>query len=154
MDLRLSNHSVYRVSYHVVFCTKYRRRILNSGLTKYIEKTLPKIIRQMPGVEVVTLGFDDSKRDHVHMEIIIPPKYAVSDVVAQIKSRTSSALRKKFDWLSEAYWKENIVWSHGYFVSTIGVNERIIRNYIKWQGNRDSGQMQLNFFDSNPSANL
>ena len=64
-------------------------------------------------------GFD---QDHLHMVMVIPPKYAISDVVGQLKSQSSSSLREKFQWLNKVYWKENIVWSPGYFVSSIGVD--------------------------------
>jgi len=65
--------------------------------------------------------------------MIIPPKYAVSDVVGRMKELTSSRLRKKFYWQEKVYWKENIVWSPGYFVSTAGVDEEKIMKYIRWQ---------------------
>ena len=78
--------------------------------------------------------------------MIIPPKYAVSDVVGRIKGITSSHLRKKFSWLKKVYWKENIVWSPGYFVSTVGVDEEKIIKYIRWQEIQDSGQAKLEFF--------
>ena len=58
--------------------------------------------------------------------MVIPPKYAVSAVVGRIKGRSASMLRKKFAWLGKVYWKENIVWSPGFFVSTIGLNEQQI----------------------------
>jgi putative transposase len=65
--------------------------------------------------------------------MIIPPKYKVSGVISRMKAQTASGLRKKFFWLSQVYWKENIVWSPGYFVSTIGLDEKTILEYIKWQ---------------------
>jgi len=73
------------------------------------------------------------------MVIIIPPRYAVSEVIGQLKGQTASRLRKKFDWLKKVYWKENIVWSPGYFVSTIGVDEEKILKYVEWQDHQDSG---------------
>ena len=77
------------------------------------------------------------------MLVSIPPKYKVSDTVAQLKAKTSGLLRKKFDWLAKVYWAENIVWSPGYFVSTVGINEQQIIKYIKYQQKQDSGQAQL-----------
>ena len=91
----------------------------------------------------VTIEECNIQIDHIHMLLIIPPKYSVADVVAQLKARTSGLLRKKFDWLAKVYWKENIVWSPGYFVSTVGINEQQIRKYIKYQQSQDSGQAQL-----------
>ena len=77
------------------------------------------------------------------MLMIIPPKYAVSNVVGRIKGVTSSKLRKRFSWLRKVYWKENLVWSAGYFVSTVGIDEDKILRYVKWQGSQDSGQAKL-----------
>jgi len=73
--------------------------------------------------------------------MIIPPKYPVSRVVGRIKAQIASKLRKKFSWLSKVYWKENIVWSPGYFVSTIGLDEKAILEYVrktKYPGFRSS----------------
>lgn len=93
----------------------------------------------MPDVTLETIGFD---RDHVHMVLQIPPKYAIADVVAQLKSQSASIMRKKFDWLKKVYWKENIVWSPGYFASSVGVDEKTIKHYVAYQGRQDSGQQR------------
>src|SRR4030042_4551899 len=143
MQVRLSGHGVYKTEYHIVFCTKYRRRILNPGVEGYLRKLFPKVVKKMPGVLINTLGIDDKMRDHVHLEMVIPPKYAVSEVVGEIKGWTGSQLRKKFSWLENVYWKENLVWSEGYFVASVGVNEVMIKRYVEWQGKQDSGQAQL-----------
>ena len=74
-------------------------------------------MEQLPGCEIVKYNI---QADHIHMVMVIPPKYSVSTVVGKIKGMTSSELRKKFKWLKNRYWKENIVWSPGYFVSTVG----------------------------------
>ena len=93
----------------------------------------------MPGVTIETIGFDE---DHLHMVMVIPPKYAIESVMGRMKSQSASALRRRFDFLSKVYWKENIVWSPGYFVSSVGVDEHIIRRYVERQGRRDSGQFR------------
>jgi len=84
--------------------------------------------------------------DHIHTVMIIPPKYKVSEVISRIKAQTASKLRKKFSWLSKVYWKENIVWSPGYFVSTIGLDEKSILEYVRWQKTQDLGQAKLELF--------
>ncbi len=80
------------------------------------------------------------------MIMIIPPKYSVADVIGQIKSQSASRLRKKFSWLSKVYWKENIVWSPGYFVSTVGIDEKSIIKYVQFQESQDLGQAKLEGF--------
>ncbi len=93
----------------------------------------------MPGVTIEAIGFD---QDHLHMVMVIPPKYAISEVMGAMKSQSAGALREAFKFLDKVYWKENVVWSPGYFVSSVGVDENVIRRYVERQGHRDSGQFR------------
>ena len=86
------------------------------------------------------IGFD---MDHLHMIMVIPPKYSIANVMGTLKSKSSSLLRKKYSWLSKVYWKENILWSPGYFVSSVGVDEETIRRYVEHQGLQDSSQLKV-----------
>ena len=140
MDVRLSGHTAYWTEYHIVWIPKYRHRILNPGVKRYLVKFFPKVIEQLPGCEIIKYNIQP---DHIHMVMIIPPKYAVSVVIGKMKGKTSSELRKKFDWLKNKYWKENIVWLPGYFVSTVGIEEEKILKYVEYQGRQDSGQAKL-----------
>ena len=140
MEYIKTAHGVYYLQYHVAWVCKYRRRILNPGMCGYIRKLLPKLLRSMPGVEIETIGFD---KDHLHMMVSIPPKYSISSVMGKLKSQSASQLRKAFPWLNKVYWNENIVWSQGYFVSSVGVDEETIRRYVEYQGRQDSGQLHL-----------
>jgi len=70
----------------------------------------------------------------------IPPKYTVSKVVETIKKNTSRSLSSKFAFLKKVYWDRKGIWSKGYFVSTVGINEEIIRKYIKLQEEEETGQ--------------
>ena len=137
MQYKVTGHGVYHLKYHIVWVCKYRRRILKPDVTVYTDKLLRGLLRRMPGVELETIGFD---QDHLHMVLQIPPKYAIADVVAQLKSQSASRLRTKFPWLAKVYWKENLVWSPGYFVSSIGADEARIKHYIEYQGRQDAGQ--------------
>jgi len=94
----------------------------------------------MPGVEIVEQNI---LVDHIHTIMIIPPKYSVSEVIGRMKCKSAGLLRKKFIWLENEYWRENIVWSAGYFVSTVGLNEQSIIKYVRWQETQDSGQAKL-----------
>ena len=124
----------------MVWIPKYRRRILNPGVRGYLSKVFPRILKEMPGVEILEINMQP---DHINGVVIIPAKYAVSAVMGRIEGRSASMLRKKFAWLAKVYWKENVVWSPGYFVSTVGVNEQQIIRYVRWQGSQDSGQAKL-----------
>ena len=110
---------------------KYRRRILNLGVKGYISKLFPKVLRSMPGCEIIEQNI---QVDHIHLLMVIPPKYAVSEVIGQVKQYTASKLREKFAWLDKVYWKERVVWSPGYFVSTVGLDEKQITEYVDTHG--------------------
>lgn len=139
MEVIKTAHSMYCLQYHVVWVCKYRRKILKPGVCSYIRKTLPGLLRGMPGVTIGPIGFD---KDHLHMVMIIPPKYSISSVMGQLKSQLASRMRRFFPWLSKVYWNENIVWSPGYFVSSIGLDETTIKKYVEHQGHQDSGQLR------------
>ncbi|MDD5288475.1 MAG: IS200/IS605 family transposase [Dehalococcoidales bacterium] len=140
MEIRLSGHTAYQTEYHIVWIPKYRYHVLNPGVKAYLVKLFPKVMEELPGCEIVKYNI---QTDHIHMVIIIPPKYPVSTVVGKIKGMTSSALRKKFGWMKLRYSRENVVWSPGYFVSTIGVERERILKYVEYQQRQDSGQAKL-----------
>ena len=94
----------------------------------------------MPGVEIQELNI---QKEHVHMMMVIPPRYAVSGVVGRLKAKTSSIFRSKYRLFKNIYKEQEIMWSPGYFVSTVGIDEQIIRNYIKYQEALDTGQMKF-----------
>ena len=131
-----------RLPHRVSYCmgTEISPPYPESWREGYISKLFPKVLREMPGCEIVERSI---QVDHIHLIMVIPPKYAVSDVVGKIKQYTASRMREKFAWLEEAYWKERVVWSPGYFVSTVGLDEKQIIEYVKWQGGQDSGQAKL-----------
>ena len=94
----------------------------------------------MPGVEIKTIGMEV---DHIHLVMIIPPRLSVSSTIGYIKQQTAKKLRKKFPWLKKVFKEKDGVWSVGYFVSTVGIDEKEIKRYVEWQGKKDSGQLQL-----------
>lgn len=76
----------------------------------------------------------------MHFLIYIPPRFSVSRVINIIKSNTGRAVRERFPHLKDVYWGDSGIWSGGYFVSTVGLNEEQIRKYIEMQGAEDGGQ--------------
>ena len=140
MEVRKSNHSVYRVQYHVVWVTKYRLKLLNPGLRDHLKKLLYKATKSMPGVEIEEVNI---QREHIHLMMVIPPKYAVSEVVGRMKGGTSKIFRERYRLFKNVYGENEVMWSTGYFVSTVGIDEEIIRRYIKYQEALDTGQMKF-----------
>ena len=81
--------------------------------------------------------------DHVHMVVIIPPRLSVASVVQFIKSQSGIRLRKRFAYLNETMYGRGGIWSTGYCVSTVGINEKTILSYVEHQGQEDAGRLQL-----------
>ena len=142
MEYKKQSHAVYYTRYHVVISTKYRRKVLKSGVGDYLQKKVLQIGRFYPDLEIIEVKTD---LDHMHLLISIPPKYSVSKVVNIIKANTARSMRNKFPFLDKVYWGIEGIWSIGYFVSTVGINEEIIRKYVQMQGEEDSGQAKLVF---------
>ncbi len=142
MDYNKQGHSVYYTRYHLVVSTKYRKKILRDGFGEYLKKLVIGIGRQNPEIEVIEVNTDV---DHVHILLSIPPKFSVSEIVKIFKAKTGLAMRKKFPFLDKVYWGTGGIWSVGYFVSTVGITEEVIRKYVKMQGQEDSGQAKLEF---------
>lgn len=133
MRIRQLNHCVYQILYHIVFSTKYRRKILKEYTFPEIVKSILKLQKKYPDWYIHKINTAD---DHVHILMEISPKYMVSEVVQRLKTQSSGDLRKKFKYIREAT-EQDAVWSVGYFVSTVGFNEEIIKKYIEKQGKED-----------------
>ena len=142
MKYRRQGHCVYYTEYHLVITTKYRRKIFNEGVKEYFKEILKRIGEYYPEVRITEVNTD---RDHAHLLVSIPPKISVSKMVGVIKSNTAKALRGKFEFLRKVYWGVSGIWSDGYFVSTVGITEGVIRKYIEHQGQEDNGQAKLEF---------
>lgn len=142
MQYRRQAHCVYRNEYHLVIVTKYRRKVLKQGMGAYLCLILQDVTKHYPDIEFLESNTDE---DHLHTLVSIPPRISVSDAVRIIKSNTARTMRKKFPWLDKVYWGIDGIWSDGYFVSTVGVNESVIKRYIEHQGQEDSGQAKLEF---------
>lgn len=141
MEIRQSAHGAYHHQYHIVWIPKYRKRILKGDLKQFVEQRLRDISTYHPEVEIEKYSI---QLDHVHLIIVIPPKYAVSAIVGKIKANTSRAIRKEFEWIKKIYW-QNEFWSPGFFSSTVGINEAIIQRYVEFQEKIDKEQLKLGF---------
>jgi len=131
------SHCVYHCDYHLVIVTKYRKKIFNQGIFSYFDIKLAEISSHYPQIQFKEVNHD---KDHIHLLVSIPPTMKVGKVVGIIKQNTAKELKKKFTFIKDVYWGTESVWSEGYFVSTVGINESIIKKYIKEQGKKDSGQ--------------
>ena len=131
------SHCVFVCDYHLVWPTKYRREVLNPGMLAYLKETTKALAEYHPDILIKEIN---GEADHIHLLISIPPTRSVGEVVRIIKASTARDLNTKFPSLRKAYWGTRSLWSAGYFVSTVGINEETIRRYIKGQGEEDAGQ--------------
>ena len=136
-DYQRDHHCIYLCDYHIVLPTKYRKKIFNSGLFAYLKRKLLDISEHYPRIRFKEANHD---QDHIHVLVSIPPQMSVGSVVRLIKTNTARNLKEQFPFLKEVYWGTDGIWSEGYFVSTVGINEAMIKKYIENQGREDAGQ--------------
>ena len=140
-EYRKQAHCTYHTRYHLVFVTKYRRKVLKQGMGRYMLWTMKQVQKNSPEIEILEMETDE---DHVHLLAIIPPRMAVADAVRILKANSSRMMRKKFPFLSKMHQYEDLgLWADGYFVSTVGCDEKTIQRYIQLQGREDKGQAKL-----------
>ena len=125
---RRQSHAIYDCRYHIVFVTKYRFKIIN----KEIEIALKWIIKEICDWKDIEIIEGAVKEEHIHLYLQIPPKYSISDVMKWIKGKSSERLLRRFPELKKKYWGRHF-WARGYFVSTIGITDDVIRKYIQKQ---------------------
>lgn len=130
------NHSTYQHLFHIVWGTRYRRKFLKEYIKPEFKRVLDTIEKRYPTIHIEEMNVDN---DHVHLQMEIPPNLSVASVVKRIKWLASLRFKKKFKFIREMYLDGNI-WSVGYFSSTIGLNEKTVKDYIARQGKKDLPQ--------------
>jgi putative transposase len=140
MRFRKSTHAIYKTEYHVVWTPRYRRKIFVPGVRQYAQKLLKSLDGLDPDIEVLKVNIP---LDHVHMVVVIPPRVSVADAIQYIKSQSGKLLKAKFPFLEKVMWGRSGIWSRGYCVSTIGLNEKEILAYVAHQDKEDRGQLKL-----------
>ena len=136
-------HTVWECKYHIVWVPKRRRKIVFGKL----HKELGTIIRRLckyKGIEIIE---GSMCIDHIHMCLAIPPKYAVSGIVGYPKGKSAMIMFEKYSRLKRNF-KGHSFWARGYYVSTVGLDEAKVRNYIK---NQDLNETIEDKFDTDPS---
>ena len=135
-------HTTWICKYNVVWTPKYRKKQLFGALRKEIAPVMKDLARQKE-CEILE---GTLMPDHVHMLIAIPPKYSVSSVIGFIKGKTAIYIARNFRGKKRNFVGESF-WARGYFVSTVGIDEDTIRNYIKNQENEDKRIDQLSLLN-------
>ena len=133
------NHTKWQCKYHVVFIPKMRRKVLYVELRRY----LGEVFRALAVQKESRIEEGHLMPDHVHMMIAIPPKYAVSQVVGFIKGKSAIHLARVYGERKRNFVGQHF-WARGYFVSTVGRDEAVIRAYIRNQELEDQRLEQMN----------
>mgnify|MGYP001599574345 FL=1 len=136
------SHTVWECKYHVVWIPKYRRKSLYEQLRKHLGQVFRELARQKESM----IEEGHLMPDHVHMLISIPPKYGVAQVVGYIKGKSAIHIARTFLGRKKNFTGQSF-WARGYFVSTVGRDEQMIREYIKKQETDDHRLDQLNMFE-------
>lgn len=125
-----TRHAIYNISYHLVWCPKYRRPVLEGGVGVRLDELLPEYVRDLGG-EVLDLVV---MPDHVHLFASFPPTLAISQIMYRLKGATSHQLRKEFPHLRS---RLPSLWTRSYYVGTAGhVSAATIQRYIDAQKGR------------------
>ena len=134
------SHTRWECKYHVVFIPKYRKKVIFGQIRKELGDVFRRLARQKESV----IEEGHLMSDHVHMMISIPPKYAVSQVVGFIKGKSAIHIARVYSGRRRNYVGQHF-WARGYFASTVGRDEQVIRDYIRHQEAEDRriDQLQL-----------
>jgi len=140
-DTESLNHTRWECKYHVVFIPKGRRKLLYGQLRAHLGEVLRELARHRES----TIEEGHLRPDHVHMLLSIPPKYAVSQVVGYLKGKSAIYIARTFGGKGRNFVGEHF-WARGYYVSTVGRDEKTIREYIRHQEGEDRRLDQLEMF--------
>ena len=127
------SHVVWKCDYHIVWTPKYRFRILSGIVKEQVENDI-KMLCEWKGCEVIELNV---QLEHIHLVVSIPPKVSVSVMMGTLKGKLAIKIFKSYPGLKKKPYWGNHFWSRGYFVNTVGIDEDLIRRYVKYQEDED-----------------
>lgn len=128
-DKNSLSHTVYQCKYHIIMIPKYRRMIIYNKLKRDIGQILRTLIERKPGIKIIEA---EACPDHIHMLVEIPPKYSVSSFMGYLKSKSTLMIFDRHAHLKYKYGNRKF-WARGYYVDTVGKNEKRIKEYIQQQ---------------------
>ncbi len=139
-DYKSLTHTRWDCKYHIVFIPKKRKKLIYGAIRKHLGEVLHELAKR----KGVVIEEGHLMPDHIHMCISIPPKYAVSNVVGYLKGKSAISIARRFKGRQRNFTGEHF-WARGYFVSTVGLDEDMVIEYIRSQEKADEQQDQLRF---------
>lgn len=140
-DSQRVQHTLWEWKDHVVFMPQYRRKILFAALRKEVGAVLRELVRQ----KACRMEEGHLRPDHVHRLLSIPPQYAVAAIVGYLKGKSAVHIARTYRGKERNFTGENC-WARGYFVSTVGADERMVREHLRDQEQEDIRLDQLKLF--------
>ena len=140
-EIESLSHTKWECKYHVVFIPKCRRKTLYKELRRHLGEVFRRLAEQRES----QIQEGHLQADHVHMMIAIPPKYAVSQVIGYIKGKSAIHLARVYGERKRNFVGQHF-WARGFWVSTVGRDETVIREYIRKQEEEDKRLDQLNLW--------
>ena len=140
--IRTLSHCFYDLKYHFVFTPKYRGKVLKTDKIKNEVRRIFETIAKWKHWEIIELNI---QADHIHLCLLTTPRDSVSYVMQIVKGKSSAWMKKKIK-RKHGLYEKNSLWARGYFVSTIGIDEEIIKRYVKYQ-NHHNEVAQPSLFD-------
>ncbi len=140
-NIQSLSHTAWDCKYHLVWIPKYRKKILYGQLRRHLGGVLHKLASHKES----KIHEGHMKGDHLHMLISIPPKYAVSQVVGYIKGKSAIHIARQYMGKRRNFTGQHF-WARGYYVSTAGRDEEVIRQYIQNHEAMDKQLDQLGLF--------
>ena len=137
-DYKSLSHTKWDCKYHVVFIPKCRKKVIYGQLREH----LGAIFHELAGYKEIEIEEGHLHPDHVHMCLSIPPKYAVSSIVGYLKGKSAIMIARQFRGRDRNFTGESF-WAWGYFVSTVGLDEAMVRAYIQSQEEEDRRYDQM-----------
>lgn len=150
MRIQRLNHSVYKLEYHLVWGTKYRAKILKPYVKEKLLKSFQQTEFLYPTLHILKVNIAE---DHVHLIVEIAPSVSIAAMVQKLKNHSSLNLKRKFKYIREMDDGCGI-WSMGYFVSSVGLNEKVIAKYVANQDKHDRPKNISFEFSWDPKWNL
>ncbi len=141
---RKLSHVIYKCDYHIVWVPKYRFRVLKGQIKTLLEEDI-KMLCEWKRCDMQELSVQE---DHVHLVVSVPPKVSISALMGTLKGKLAIKLFKSYPKIKQKPYWGNHFWARGYFVTTVGVDEEIIKRYVKYQEEQEKRfEQQQHSFD-------